>query len=111
MSALFHITTQAAWVEARTGGEYRAPSLETQGFIHLSTEVQWPLTLKRFFAGQRHLVLLVIDPAKLHAQVRFEPAHADSFPHLFGPLNLEAVVEVRAQTSLRFSKDENPQSI
>lgn len=98
MTTLFHITTLTAWNEAKQQGEYLAPSLETQGFIHLSTEAQWPLTLKRFYAGQPNLVLLVIDQAKLQAQVTFEPADADHFPHLFGPLNLDAVVDTRSLT-------------
>ncbi len=76
-------------------GEYRTHSLEAQGFIHLSTEAQWPLTLKRFYAGRVNLLLLVVDPEKLHASVKFEPADGDLFPHLFGPLNLGAVIEVR----------------
>ena len=92
---LFHLTTREAWLDAQRLGAYRAPSLETEGFIHLSTERQWPLTQRRFFAGQTGLVLLVIDPARLQAEVRFEAVHGDSFPHLFGPLTLAAVTEVR----------------
>ena len=42
------------------------------------------------------LVLLVIDPARLTAEVRFEHADGDDFPHLYGSLELAAVIEVRA---------------
>lgn len=90
---LFHITTHAAWQAASTAGEYRAPSLEREGFIHLSTAAQWRATLARFFRGQRELVLLAIRPAALRAPVRFEPADGDHFPHLYGPLNLDAVID------------------
>nr|HEX4313087.1 DUF952 domain-containing protein [Kofleriaceae bacterium] len=96
MTRLFHITTRAAWDAARAAGDYRAASLATEGFIHLSTETQWPRTLQRFFAGQRDLVLLAIDPAALRAAVRFEAADGEPFPHLYGPLNSDAVVEVVA---------------
>lgn len=89
---LFHITTRAAW-EAATG-EYRAPSLAEVGFIHLSTAEQWPATLARFFAGQRDLVLLEIDPSGL--PIRFERADGDDFPHLYGPLPVAAVRAVRS---------------
>jgi len=92
---LFHITTRVAWEAARTSGEYRAASLASEGFVHLSEERQWPGTLKRFFAGQRGLVLLVIDSARLRAAVKYEAADGDRFPHLYGALNLDAVVEVR----------------
>ena len=92
---LFHITTRAAWDAA--GASYAPASLATEGFIHLSTEAQWPRSLARFFAGQTDLVLLVIDPTSL--DVRFEPAHGELFPHLYGALPRTAVVEVRATTS------------
>jgi uncharacterized protein (DUF952 family) len=93
--ALFHLTTRAAWAAAQFSGSYRAASLEAQGFLHLSTEQQWPRTQARFFGGQADLVLLVLDPVCLLAEVRFEPADGDFFPHLYGPLNLDAVREVR----------------
>jgi uncharacterized protein (DUF952 family) len=96
---LFHITTRAAWDAATVAGVYVAPSLAREGFIHLSTEAQVPGTLRRFFAGQTGLVLLVIAPDRLAAlgtEVRFEAADGDAFPHLYGPLALDAVVEVRA---------------
>jgi uncharacterized protein (DUF952 family) len=91
---LFHITTAAAWEEAKASGKYVAPSLATEGFIHLSTAKQWPVTQERLFKGKPNLVLLRIDVNKLQFSVRFEDADGDSFPHLFGHLNVDAVVGV-----------------
>lgn len=91
--ALFHITTAEAWARAKSQGEYRAATLDTEGFIHLSGEHQWLRTAERFFRGQRGLVLLAIRADRLRAQVRFETADGEQFPHLYGPLNLDAVVE------------------
>jgi uncharacterized protein (DUF952 family) len=88
---LFHITSASAWARAKEGGVYRAASLETEGFIHLSTSVQWLRTANRFFRGQQGLVLLVLRRDALSAEVRFEAADGDSFPHLYGPLEVEAV--------------------
>jgi uncharacterized protein (DUF952 family) len=96
---LFHITTRAAWTEAVTAGSYRPASLVAEGFIHLSTEAQWPRSLARFFAGQDDLVLLAIDPARVAAEIRYEEAHGESFPHLYGALDPAAVVDVRALAS------------
>jgi uncharacterized protein (DUF952 family) len=91
---LFHITTRAAWEQARQAGEYRPASLASAGFIHLSTEAQWRATLDRFYRGVRGLVLLRIDPARVHAELRYERADGDDFPHLYGPLEPAAVLEV-----------------
>jgi uncharacterized protein (DUF952 family) len=88
---LFHITAHTAWEAASQIGEYHAPSLETEGFIHLSTDHQWEATAKRFFRGQSDLVLLMIRRFDLKPPLRFESADGDKFPHLYGPLNVDAV--------------------
>lgn len=92
----FHITTGAAWAAAERAGVYVAPSLGTEGFIHLSLERQWPGTANRFYRGVPDLVLLVIDGNRLDAEVRFEAADSDVFPHLYGELPVRAVERVMA---------------
>jgi uncharacterized protein (DUF952 family) len=100
---ILHITTRATWEQARAIGEYRAPSLETEGFIHCSMEAQALAVANAFYRGQRNLVLLVIDETGLKAPVKWEapagPAAegisaADSFPHIYGPINFAAVSSV-----------------
>lgn len=99
-----HITTRAAWAQAQAAGEYRHPSLETQGFIHFSEPVPEQLlaVANVLFAGQRGLVLLVVDPNSLTAPLHYEEYEPGSqhFPHLYGPLNLDAVERV-----LKFEPD------
>lgn len=94
--ALFHIVDRATWDRVRGSREYRADSLVTEGFIHLSGDRQWLATANRFFRGRGDLMVLVIAPERLSAEVRYEPADGDEFPHLFGPLNLDAVIEAHA---------------
>jgi uncharacterized protein (DUF952 family) len=93
-AVLFHITTRDAWQHAVATGDYRPSSLEREGFIHLSTEAQWPRTRERLFAAAPDLLLLVIDPERVEA-IRWETADGDSFPHLYQALAIGAVVEVR----------------
>jgi uncharacterized protein (DUF952 family) len=92
VTVLLHILDHATWESVRGGRVYRPASLDVEGFIHLSTERQWLATANRFFRGRADLILLVIDPARLSSEVRYEPADGDHFPHLYGPLELEAVV-------------------
>lgn len=93
MTTLFHITTHEAWRQARSVGVYRADSLETEGFIHCSTERQVIQTANRFYAGRPDLVLLAIDESKLDANLIYEESEpGQHFPHLYGPLNLDAVI-------------------
>ncbi|MQY25215.1 DUF952 domain-containing protein [Nocardia aurantia] len=96
---LVHLCTGAEWDEARAAGSRRAPSLETEGFIHLSAPAQVHLPANRLFAGRADLVLLWLDPGRLAAPVRWEPGvpgdpAAMLFPHLYGPIPVAAVVRV-----------------
>ncbi len=100
---LYHITTRADWEAARIAGQYSALSLETQGFIHLSQVEQVARVANTIYKGQSGLVVLCIDPDALAFTVRYEPpdpaipAHhydGELFPHLYGPLNTTAVVDV-----------------
>lgn len=90
-SWILHITTHEAWAEARRSGEYRTESLRTEGFIHCSTPAQVEATAERYYLGHRDLILLVIDPARVQAPLKFEEARGLLFPHIYGPLNLDAV--------------------
>lgn len=92
---IFHITSRSQWQQAQLVGEYRADSLETEGFIHCShaTQIVWVANL--FYRGAADLVLLQIDPAKLIAPLQYDAIETgEKFPHIYGGLNLDAVVQV-----------------
>lgn len=97
MKPLFHITTRAAWDRSQAAREYRAGSLATEGFIHLSTEEQWRHTLHRLFRDVSDLVILRIDPRRVAAEIKYEraPDTDEDFPHLYGPLETDAVMNLR----------------
>ena len=92
---LVHICLRQDWEQGARAGEYRTASLDEVGFIHLSRPEQIQGVANRYYAGIQGLVLLWIDPHKLSAEIRWEPSDGQIFPHLYGPLNLEAVQSVR----------------
>ena len=70
-------------------------TLAEQGFIHCSFRHQVQQIADLVYRGRPDVVLLEIDPARLGAAVQVEGAHgAEEFPHIYGPLNREAVVKV-----------------
>jgi uncharacterized protein (DUF952 family) len=93
---IYHVVAKSLWEQALTQGYYEAPSLGIEGFIHLSKQEQVQGVLNRYYQGQADLLLLHIDESKLIATLTFEiaPSVNEAFPHLFGPLNLDAVVNV-----------------
>lgn len=98
MPVIYHITTTAEWEAAKQKGSYEAVSLKEEGFIHCSQEGQVQGVLLRYFAGKKDLVLLSIATEKLKSQLIYEwsPSLADTFPHIYGPINVDAVTKVES---------------
>lgn len=93
MDPILHICSQEAWQAAQTAGAYRAESLQLEGFIHCSRPEQILATANRYFAGSSgNLLVLWIDPSKLMTKLRWEHSEGEVYPHLYGALNLEAVL-------------------
>lgn len=94
---IYHITTPLAWNAARRTGFYEVESLQTEGFIHASTVQQVVRTANRFYFAKRGLILLVIEAAKVTPIIKYEESEPNMFfPHIYGPLNMEAVTETVA---------------
>ncbi|MCY3574644.1 MAG: DUF952 domain-containing protein [Chloroflexi bacterium] len=104
---IYHIATRDDWAAAQATGSYRAASLDSEGFIHCSSKRQTLPVAQQFYRGQGDLLLLCIDESQLTAPLAWEaPAHpnpeiseftgSDSeFPHIYGALNLDAVLAVK----------------
>ena len=101
MTLIYHIAEAAAWEQARRDGQYtmstRGRTLAEEGFIHASTAEQVPLVAGAYYRDAPDLVLLVIDTERVRPELRYEqvPGQPDPYPHIYGPLNLDAVVEMR----------------
>jgi release factor glutamine methyltransferase len=91
---LVHLCTRSAWLAAQNAGIYQAESLASEGFIHISRPDQILKVANAFYRGLPDAILLWIDPARLQAELRWEAVDADVFPHLYGALNLDAVVSI-----------------
>ena len=51
--------------------------------------------LERYYANQKGLLLLHINPALLKAKLKYEVAtFGESFPHVFGGINKQAIFKV-----------------
>jgi uncharacterized protein (DUF952 family) len=91
---IFHITPATAAEAARSSGSYEDPSLTGEGFIHCSFREQVARVADAFYAGRTGLVLLEIDPPRLSSPLHVEEADGQRFPHVYGPINWDAVVAV-----------------
>ncbi|MBE2219916.1 MAG: DUF952 domain-containing protein [Anaerolineae bacterium] len=104
MNLILHITTRSDWetststssVNTVSHPPYTAKSLQTEGFIHCSTPAQVLMPANAMFKGQTDLLLLCIDEDLVAADVVYEDCYESgtAFPHIYGPINLDAVLGV-----------------
>ncbi|WP_343074510.1 DUF952 domain-containing protein [Nakamurella aerolata] len=104
---LYHYTVESDWEAATAAGEYRVSgrglTLDGEGFIHFCYAGQRPGVWQRFWAdidlAAEPVVLLTVDPDDLDPQLLKDEntsGGTELFPHLYGPLPVEAVTAVHA---------------
>ena len=94
---IYKITPEAPWREAEASGRFTgAPIDVADGFIHFSTAAQVKETAAKHFSGQTDLLLVAIDGSSLGAALKYEVSRGGAlFPHLYGALDLKAVLWVQ----------------
>jgi glutathione S-transferase len=101
---IFHVTTAGEWSAAREAGMYtlstRDVGLAEEGFIHCSFREQVDGVRQRWYSDLSDIVVLVIETDRLTSPWKAEEVLDSSgsegpYPHIYGPLNLDAVVDVR----------------
>ena len=97
---IYHIAEPGAW--AAKSDVYRTDDLESEGFIHCSTERQLAGVAESFYKDREDLVLLSIDSTAIGEALVYEDLYdmGENFPHVYGPIPVAAVVEATAFPSI-----------
>lgn len=105
MVLIFHLATAADWQAAEASGSYTTSTLgvtlEQEGFLHCSRDSQVAPVLTKYYADVTEpLTLLTIDTDLLTSSWQFDDVRGAelSFPHIYGPLNPDAVVKATPLT-------------
>jgi len=92
---IYHIALPDAWEKFLGKPSYQPDSLATEGFVHCSYDHQLDAVLKRYYANAEKVLVLKIDTEKLRSKLVAEPStNNEVYPHIYGRLNLNAIVEV-----------------
>lgn len=96
VGTIYHIARAVEWEASLAGGEYAPVGFADEGFIHCSTDAQVLHVANAFFREETGLVLLAIDSAEVKSKIVYENLEGGErqFPHVYGPLNVEAVTAV-----------------
>ena len=100
---IFHVVLPDVWDNFH-GALYEADSLDAEGFIHCSFDEQLDGVLQRYYSSVPKVKILEIDATKLDSKLVVEPSTGgESYPHVYGPINREAIVAVEDR-ALSFSE-------
>ncbi|MBI4973782.1 DUF952 domain-containing protein [Candidatus Roizmanbacteria bacterium] len=94
---IYHLIPKTDWDKAKMQEFYSPTSLAKEGFIHASTKEQILPTANRIFKGRNDLLILTIDTEKVTPKIiyEFSSGSGEKHPHIYGPLSLDAVCEVK----------------
>lgn len=93
---IYHIVSQAAWDAHQERPTFEAASLADEGFIHCTAEPDMVRQVaNRFYRdASGPFIIVCIAPGRLQAELRWEMADGHLFPHIYGPLNRDAVAAI-----------------
>jgi len=93
---IYHMLSRSVWEAQPLDRPYRGDTLDSEGFIHCTGAPDLLVEVaNRFYRGEGgHFVVLHIDPARVTAEIKWEAADGAIFPHIYGPLNMDAVVNM-----------------
>ena len=101
MQTIYHFTTRHEWESSIGSVQHVSPSLFDEGFIHCCTLDQVSAISQHYFSGRTDALILEIDPRVLRSQLVYEWSTQleQIFPHIYGPINTDAVIEARPTLS------------
>jgi uncharacterized protein (DUF952 family) len=92
---IYHITTEADWMQQMSAQTFTSPSMAVEGFIHACSRDQIEGVLDRYFKSRTNLVVLEIDVQKLGSELKYEASPTgELFPHIYGVIEREAITAV-----------------
>jgi uncharacterized protein (DUF952 family) len=93
---IYHILPATIWQQQATDQSYVHASLTDEGFIHCTGELPLLVQVANHYFGSEpgEFVILWIDETIVQPEVRWEPVGEHHFPHIYGPLNLDAIVKI-----------------
>ncbi len=110
---VYCITTIEKWEHAKSKGIYLDESLNNEGFIHCSFSHQLVRVANKHFNGINNLLILCINCKHLKSNIIDEDLYNlnELYPHIYGPINVEAVIKTVAFSCNRDGSFSLPEKI
>lgn len=103
---ILHALKESEWNKCKNDKFYGEQYIESNGFIHCSDVHTVQNVVWMFLDISEPLVFLCIDTDKVQAEIKWENGGSTDYPHIYGLLNIDAIVNV-----LPLLKDNNNQFV
>jgi len=91
---IYLLSSQAEYQQALNAGTLIRDSLKSEGFIHATPKSQLNRLANKYYKEKLSPLILMVDKKLITAQVKWEPATGGLYPHIYGPLNINAVTKI-----------------
>jgi uncharacterized protein (DUF952 family) len=91
---IYLLSSEAEYQQAHDNGSLVRDSLQSEGFIHASPRSQLNRIANKYYKEKALPLILVVDKKLISPQLKWEPATGGLYPHIYGPLNMNAVTKV-----------------
>ncbi|WP_281556457.1 DUF952 domain-containing protein [Thalassomonas sp. RHCl1] len=89
---IYLLSSKAEYQQAQQSGELVRDSLTEEGFIHASPKHQLTRIANKYYTKTIEPLVMVVDKFRITNEVKWEPATGGLYPHIYGPLNMDAVI-------------------
>jgi uncharacterized protein (DUF952 family) len=93
---IYILSDEAEYNAALKAKALTRDSIELEGFIHASPKSQLNRVANKYYKQKANPMILVIDKDKVTSPLKWEPATGGTYPHIYGPLNTDAIVKTMA---------------
>ena len=92
---IYLLSSEQEYNQALNQGFLTRDSIELEGFIHASPKEQLTRVANKYYKATIKPLILVVDASKVNVEVKWEPAAGSLYPHIYGPLNADAITEAQ----------------
>jgi len=92
---IYLLSSQAEYQQAKAVGFLVRDSLTSEGFIHAAPNNQLTRLANKYHKNTQHPLIISVDKKLIEAEVKWEAATGGLYPHIYGTLNMDAVVDTQ----------------
>ncbi|MBA6365300.1 DUF952 domain-containing protein, partial [Colwellia sp. BRX8-8] len=92
--SIYLLSSNAEYQQALSAGKLTRDSLTSEGFIHATPKSQLNRLANKYYKDKEQPLILIVDKELVIPEIKWEPASGGLYPHIYGPLNINAVTRV-----------------